>query len=110
MSIAILDRPDQLIYQVSVTECSQLMSQKAQLCTQVLHEILTYERPQGTWVALSVECPGLDFSSGHDLMVHETEPCNGLLADSSEPDCDSLSPSLSLCPCLAHECVLSFSQ
>ena len=33
-----------------------------------------------------------DFSSGHDLMVREFEPCTGLCADSVEPawECRSL--------------------
>ena len=29
---------------------------------------------QGAWVAQSVECPTLNFSSGHDLTVHGIEP------------------------------------
>ena len=28
-----------------------------------------------TWVAQLVKCLTLGFSSGHDLMGHETEPC-----------------------------------
>ena len=43
----------------------------------------------------------LDFSSGHDLMVHEFEPCIGLCDGSAEPAWDSLSPSLSAPPLLA---------
>ena len=39
----------------------------------------------GAWVAQSAKHPTLDFSSGHDLMVHESEPRNGLHADSTEP-------------------------
>ena len=35
-----------------------------------------------------------NFGSGHDLMVHEFEPCTGFHADSAEPAWDSLSPSL----------------
>ena len=31
-------------------------------------------RGRDTWVAPSIECQTLDFSSGHDLMVHESEP------------------------------------
>ena len=38
-----------------------------------------------------------DFSSGHDLMIHEFEPRVGLSAGSAEPAWDSLPP-LSLCP------------
>ena len=47
----------------------------------------------GVWVAQSVMCPTLDFGSGHDLTVHETEPRVGLCADRAEPPSDSLSPS-----------------
>ena len=32
----------------------------------------------GAWVAQLVKHPTLDFSSGHDLMVHEFEPNMGL--------------------------------
>ena len=44
-------------------------------------------------------------SSGHDLMVHETEPCVGLYPDSVEPLWASLSPSL--CPSPTHSLSLS---
>ena len=44
----------------------------------------------------SLLCLTLDFSSGHDLTVHEFEPCVRLCADSVEPAWDSLSLSLSL--------------
>ena len=40
---------------------------------------------EGTWVAQLVECPTLDFGSGHDLTVHEFEPHVGLCADSAGP-------------------------
>ena len=48
-------------------------------------------------MAQVVECPTLDFSSGHDLMVLEFKPCIGLCVDGTEPAWDSLSllPSLS---------------
>ena len=36
----------------------------------------------------------LDFSSGHDLTVCESEPCMLLCTDSVEPAWDSCSPSL----------------
>ena len=42
----------------------------------------------------------LDFGSGHDLTVHEFEPCVGLCTDSMEPAWGSLSPSLSDTPLL----------
>ena len=41
-------------------------------------EGLKEEARRGTWVAQSVKHPTLDFGSGHDLRVHETEPCTGL--------------------------------
>ena len=50
----------------------------------------------GAWVAQSVECLTLGFSSGHDLTVSEFEPHVGLCADRSEPAWDSLSLPLSL--------------
>ena len=56
---------------------------------------------QGTWVAQSVECPTLDFGSGHDLAVREFEPLIGLHAGGVEPAWDSLSLSLSAPPLLA---------
>ena len=49
-------------------------------------------------MAQSVKCQALDFGLGHDLTVHEIEPCIGLCADSAEPAWDSLSPSLSAPP------------
>ena len=49
----------------------------------------------GAGVAQSVKRLTLDFGSGHDLTVHEFEPCIGLCSDSEEPAWDSLSPSLS---------------
>ena len=42
-------------------------------------------RCRDAWVALSLKCPILDFSSGHDLMVHEIEPHVRLCAVSVEP-------------------------
>ena len=44
-----------------------------------------------------------DFSSGHDLVVHEFKPRVGLCADSSEPGaCFGFCVSLSLCPSPVH--------
>ena len=43
---------------------------------------------------------------GHDLMVHEFEPCVRLCADSVEPAWDSVSPSL----CYSTTHFLSLSQ
>ena len=42
-------------------------------------------------MAQSVKPPTLDFSSGHDLMVCEIEPCIGFCTDSVEPAWESLS-------------------
>ena len=50
---------------------------------------------RGTQGAQSVECPTLDFGSGHDLIVPEFEAHIRLRADSAEPAWDSLSPSVS---------------
>ena len=63
-------------------------------------------------MAGSVEGPTLDFSSGHDLMVRETEPHTGLWADgdSAEPAWDSLSPPLTAPPLFALSLSLSFSK
>ena len=41
--------------------------------------------PWGPWVALSVKCPTLDFGSGHDLTVRETEGQVGLCTNIAEP-------------------------
>ena len=40
---------------------------------------------RGAWGAQSVECPTLDFSSGHDLTACGFETCVRLCADSAEP-------------------------
>ena len=48
------------------------------------------------WVAPSVKRLTLDFSSGHDLTVHEFEPHMGLCADDTEPAWHFVSLSLSL--------------
>ena len=55
----------------------------------------------GTWVAQWVKHPTLDFSSGHDLVVHGIEPNIRLCLESIQPAWDSLSPSLSA-PLPAH--------
>ena len=54
----------------------------------------------------SVKRPTLDFSSGHDLMVHGFEPCIGLCTDRTEPAWDSLS----LCPSSTLTLSLGLSQ
>ena len=64
----------------------------------------------GAWVAQSVKHLTLDFSSSHDLMVHEIEPCAGLHTDSTEPAWDSTSPSLSAPPQFTHAFSLSLSK
>ena len=50
----------------------------------------------GAWVAQLVKHPTVDFGSGHDLTVGETDLLSGLCADSTEPDWDSLSLSHSV--------------
>ena len=52
-------------------------------------------------MAQSVKCLTLDFGSGHDLTVGETEPHVGLRTDRVEPVWDSLSP-ISLSPSSAR--------
>ena len=61
---------------------------------------------RGVWVAQSVKRPTLDFGSGHDLTVCESEPHVWLCAGSVEPAWDSLA--LSLCPSPGH--AVSFSK
>ena len=61
----------------------------------------------GAWVAQSVKHLTLDFSSGHDLTVHEFEPHIRLCTDSVGPASDSVSPSL--CPSLTQAVSLSLS-
>ena len=61
-------------------------------------------------MAQSVKHLTLDFGSGHDLTVHETETHIRLCADSMDPAWDSLSPSLSLPPPLVLSLFLSFSK
>ena len=56
--------------------------------------MIKVSKTQGAWVAQSVECFTLDFRSGHDLMVRETEPCVGLCADNTEPAGDFSVPFL----------------
>ena len=57
------------------------------------------KKKRGTWVALSVKRPTLDFGSGRDLLVHGIEP----RANSAKSAWDFLSyPSLSASPPLAH--------
>ena len=52
-----------------------------------------------------------DFSSGHDLAVHEFEPHVGLCADGSEPGaCFGFCVSLSLCPSPTHALALSLKN
>ena len=53
------------------------------------------------WVAQSVKHPTLGVGSGHDLMVHEFEPCIGLPAVRAEPTSNPLFPSLSALPPLS---------
>ena len=50
------------------------------------------------WMAQSVKRPTLDFSSGHDLMVHEFKPHIMLFTDSLKPAWDSFPLPLSAHP------------
>ena len=59
---------------------------------------------RGTWVVQLVKRS--DFGSGHDLTVHEFEPCIRLYVVSTEPASEP--PSLALCPTPAFS--LSLSQ
>ena len=52
----------------------------------------------------------LDFSSGHDLMVHEFKPRVRLYTDSTEPAWDSLSLFLSAPPALMLSLSFSLSK
>ena len=62
------------------------------------------DSPGGAWVSQSVKGPTLDFGSGHDLTVCESEPHFGLCADSGVPAWDS--PPLSFSLPLPHSCCL----
>ena len=44
----------------------------------LLHKCIKTRQERGPWVVQSVKRLTLDFSSGHDLMVDETEPRVGL--------------------------------
>ena len=65
---------------------------------------------RGAWVAQSVKHPTLDFGSGHDLLVREFKPLDGLCTDSVKPAWNSLSLSLSLCPSPALSLSVFLSQ
>ena len=56
-----------------------------------------------SWVARSVKCQALDFSSGRDLTVHEFKSHLRLHAGTTEPAWDSLSPSLCSSPTLSKK-------
>ena len=71
------------------------------------------QKERGAWVAASVKCPTLDFSSGrHHLTVGESESCVRLLCRalcwqlSSEPVWH-FPFSFSLCPSPVHACSVS---
>ena len=61
----------------------------------------------GTWVAQSVKHLTLDFGSGRDLKVHGIKSQGRFNTDNTGPAWDSLSPSLSAPPPLAHKCACS---
>ena len=54
---------------------------------------------KNTWMAQMVECPTLDFCSGHDLKLHGIKPCVRLCSYSMETAWDSL-PLADLSPLL----------
>ena len=54
------------------------------LVTFIIEVNVYYRKYRGTWVAQLVKHPTLGFSSGHDLMVCEFKPLNGLCIDSVE--------------------------
>ena len=56
------------------------------------------ESSRGAWVAQSVKCLTLDFSSVMISRFIEFEPHVGLRAENAKTAWDSLSPSLCLCP------------
>ena len=60
-------------------------------------------------MAQSVKCPTLDFSSGHGIMVCESEFRVKLCADSEEPAWDSLTLSVSAPPPLTSPCTSNLS-
>ena len=66
-----------LTLQLKKIQASQLKGSFSQL-----HQTLSMKTEKyvtwGTWVAQSVECPTLDFGSGHDLMILEFKPHTGL--------------------------------
>ena len=64
---------------------------------------------QGACMVQSLNHPTLNPGSGHDLMVCETEPCNGLCVDSLEPAWDFFPPPLSLPLPHSLMCALSLS-
>ena len=61
---------------------------------------------QGVWVAQSVKCPTLDFSSGHDLRVVGLSPASGSKL-SGESAWDSLPLPPTPTRMHTHECSLS---
>ena len=81
------------------------MAQKELWVSTFLHYSLKNIKIWGAWVAQSVECPTLDFSSAHGFMVMGWSPMSGFVLN-MEPAWDSVS--LSAPPVLT--CVLSLSK
>ena len=67
-------------------------------------------KDRGARGAQTVKLRPSDFSSGHDLMVHEFEPHVGLCADGSEPGACFGSVSPSICPSPIHALSLSLKN
>ena len=53
---------------------SALVSRRLMICATGPQQEQNITQMRGVWVAQSVECPALDFGSGHDLTVHEIKP------------------------------------
>ena len=82
------------------TSVFPLVHQLCCLCCHLLKQnfLNTQSHTRGARVAQSVKRLMLDFGSGQDLTIYDTEPHVGLCTDSIEHALDSLSPSLSATP------------
>ena len=72
----------------------------------LVHRVVQNDIFQDAWVAQSVKCATLDFSSGHDPRVMGSSSASGSVL-SVGPAWDSLPPSLSLGPSPTGTHVLS---
>ena len=90
--------------------CDGVMCVCVCMCVKIHQRHLRIVHILGPWVAQSVKCPTLDFSSGHDVTVCEFEPRVRLQANSVKPAWDSLSLSLSAPPPLMLALSLKISK